>query len=150
MHLSTFKLQIDLPRQHQLTIATMRVASLITLVALPLLALAAEKAPSARFKKWNTKMQSASPVKLDDSNYQDFVDAPRDYAAAVLLTALPAQFGCQMCKDFNPEWEILAKSWPKGDKKGNSRVIFGTLDFPDGKATFQRVRLERLHCVKVT
>jgi oligosaccharyltransferase complex subunit gamma len=35
---------------------------------------------------------------------------------------------------------LLAKSWTRGDKKGESRLVYGTLDFVDGKGTFQSVR----------
>ena len=34
---------------------------------------------------------------------------------------------------------MLGKSWIKGDRNGESRVIFGTLDFLEGKGTFQKV-----------
>jgi oligosaccharyltransferase complex subunit gamma len=44
-----------------------------------------------------------------------------------------------LCREFQPEWELLAKSWTKGDKKSESRLVYGTLDFTDGKATFQGV-----------
>lgn len=79
-------------------------------------------------------------MKLDDASYEELTKTPRDYSAVVLLTALEARFGCNLCKEFQPEWEILGKSWTRGDKAGESRVLFGTLDFTDGKATFQKVR----------
>lgn len=60
----------------------------------------------------------------------------------MLLTALEARFGCQLCRDFQPEWELLAKSWTKADKKGESRLVYGTLDFTDGKGTFQSLGLQ--------
>ena len=56
-----------------------------------------------------------------------------------VVTALEARFGCSLCNDFQPEWEMLAKAWTKGDKEMESRLIFGTLDFADGKNTFQSV-----------
>ena len=58
---------------------------------------------------------------------------------AVLLTALETRFGCKLCTEFQPEWELLAKSWTKGDRDAKSRLLWGTLDFVDGKATFQSV-----------
>lgn len=44
-----------------------------------------------------------------------------------------------MCHEFQPEWDLLVKSWTKGDKRGDSKLVFGTLDFLDGKGTFQSV-----------
>jgi len=81
-------------------------------------------------------------LKLDDSNYEKLTSAPRDYSVVVLLTALEPRFGCQLCRDFQPEWELLAKSWTNGDKKGESRLLYGTLDFTDGKNTFQSLSLQ--------
>lgn len=63
---------------------------------------------------------------------------------AVLLTALETRFGCQLCQEFAPEWEVLGRSWTRGDKAGESRLIFGTLDFADGRETFISVRDEYL------
>lgn len=92
-----------------------------------------------KFEDYHTKSLSTVPVKLNDASYEDLTSLPRNYSAAVLLTAIEARFGCQLCRDFQPEWEVLGKSWIKGDRKGETRVIFGTLDFLDGKGTFQKV-----------
>ena len=114
----------------------MRVLQLITTALLPITALAAKKTPAERFDAAHAKAQ---PIKLDDKSYDALTKAPRDYSAAILLTAMDARFGCQLCNDFQPEWELLGKSWTKGDKEAASRLVFGTLDFMDGKGTFQSV-----------
>ena len=108
------------------------------LLLLPLTVLAAKKSVNDRFQQFHTKQVSASgPVKLDDTLYSQLTAAPRNYSAAVLLTALDPRFGCGLCHDFQGEWDTLAKSWTKGDK--NTNLIFGTLDFEKGKGTFQSV-----------
>lgn len=109
---------------------------------LPLAALSAKSTPD-KFQKFHSKAQSSAPIELTDSTYDQLTGTPRDYSVAVLLTALEAKFGCQMCKEFQPEWEILAKSWAKGDKLGEGRLLFGTLDFTRGKGTFQKVGRSR-------
>jgi hypothetical protein len=120
---------------------TMKLLSLVTAALLPLTALAAKKPTGDLFSKYNAKQLSASgSFKLDDKTYGQLTKAPRDYSVAVLLTALEARFGCGLCNDFQPEYDLLAKSWSKGDKAGEGRLLFGTLDFLDGKATFQSVR----------
>jgi oligosaccharyltransferase complex subunit gamma len=122
----------------------MRLLQVLTAALLPLTSLAAKKATSDRFLDLYSKQASnAAPVKLDDNSYAEVTKAPRNYSAAILLTALDARFGCSLCNDFQPEWEMLAKSWTKGDKEMESRLIFGTLDFVDGKNTFQSVRSYR-------
>ena len=112
----------------------------LTISLLPLAALAAKKAPADKFGQFHSELLSSNPLKLDDSRYDQITAAPRDYSVAVLLTALESRFGCQLCREFQPEWDLLAKSWTKGDKQGFSRLIYGTLDFIDGKGTFQSVR----------
>lgn len=118
----------------------MKLLTLATAALLPFTALAAKKATGERFADFHSKQVSKSaPIKLDDKSYADLTKTPRDYSVAVLLTALEARFGCQLCNDFQPEWDLLARSWTKGDKKGDTRLIYGTLDFTDGKNTFQSV-----------
>lgn len=106
---------------------------------LSLTSFAAKISPVGRFENFHSKLLSSTPLKLDDASYEDLTRAPRDYSAVVLLTALEARFGCQMCRDFQPEWEVIAKSWTRGDRQGSNRVVYGTLDFTDGKGTFQKV-----------
>lgn len=110
--------------------------------ALTSLALAAKKPAASKFAGYHTQGLSSSPFEIDDPGYNDLTSTPRDYTAAVLLTALDARFGCQLCKMFQPEWEILSRSWTKKDKKGDSRVLFSTLDFVNGRATFQKLQLQ--------
>jgi oligosaccharyltransferase complex subunit gamma len=131
----------------------MKLLTLLTASLLPFTSLAAKKATTDRFSKYHSKALSASSsVKLDDNSYTELTKAPRDYSVAVLLTALETRFGCGLCRDFQPEWELLSRSWTKGDKDGEGKLVFGTLDFGDGKATFQSVsavdslQREYVHC----
>ncbi|KAJ9667829.1 oligosaccharyl transferase subunit ost3/OST6 [Coniosporium apollinis] len=120
----------------------MRILQTLAGLLLPLTALAAKKPTEDRFSEFRTKSQAATPIKLNDDLYTQLTTAPRDYAVAVLLTALESRFGCQLCREFQPEWDLLARSWTKGDKKLDSRLFFGTLDFADGKNTFQSLMLQ--------
>ncbi|KAK0644408.1 dolichyl-diphosphooligosaccharide-protein glycotransferase [Cercophora newfieldiana] len=104
--------------------------------------LAAKKSTEQRFTEFHTKSLASSPVKLLDASYRELTSAPRDYTAAILLTALDARFGCQLCREFQPEWDLLSKSWVKGDKSGDSRLILATLDFSDGRDIFMSLGLQ--------
>ena len=118
----------------------MRVLQFLTAALLPFSTLAAKKSTGDRFTTYHSRqLSNAAPLKLDDSFYTELTKAPRDYSVAVLLTALDARFTCQLCTDFQPEWDLLGKTWTRGDRQGESRLIFGTLDFMDGKQTFQSV-----------
>ncbi|KAI1400053.1 hypothetical protein F4819DRAFT_497581 [Hypoxylon fuscum] len=121
----------------------MRWLPLLLSLALPFGSLAAKKSSSAdRFSQFHAEAQASSPLKLADPSYKKLTSAPRDYSVAVLLTALDSRWGCALCTEFQPEWDVLGKSWAKGDKKGESRLIFGTLDFAQGRETFISLGLQ--------
>ena len=115
----------------------------LVLSLIPLSTLSARSPTSSKFERYFSKSTFPGPLQLDDRVYDDLTVAPRDYSVAVLLTALEARFGCQLCRDFQPDWDLIAKSWNRGDKGGQSRVLYGTLDFSEGKATFQKVSMIR-------
>ncbi|KAF4636992.1 hypothetical protein G7Y89_g1092 [Cudoniella acicularis] len=114
----------------------------LLLSLLPAAAFAAKKPAVDKFQQFHAKALSSAPLKLDDAVYTQLTSAPRDYSVAVLLTALESRFGCVLCREFQPEWDLLSRSWTKGDKQGDSRLVFGTLDFTDGKNTFQSLGLQ--------
>lgn len=114
----------------------MRFFQLLVAAALSITALAAKK-PNSAYEVFRKK---TSPVTLNEQSFEELTAAPRDHHSAVILTAIAANYGCEICQKFAPEWDILAKSWQKGDKKGDTRVLFGTLDFDQGRNTFIKVR----------
>ena len=120
----------------------MKSLRLTTLALLPFTCFAAKPSSGSTFEKYLTKSLAASPVKLDDTSYDELTSSPRNHSAVVLLTALEARFGCQLCRDFQPEWDLIGKSWTRGDRQGDTRVLYGTLDFVDGKGTFQKVSIK--------
>jgi oligosaccharyltransferase complex subunit gamma len=119
------------------TSVIMRWISLLLPLALPFGTLAAKKSASdSLYDQFHAQALSSTPIQLNDASYTKLTAASRDFTSAILLTAMSSRFGCEMCRDFQPEWELLAKSWTKGDKRDESRLIFGTLDFTDGRDTF--------------
>lgn len=120
----------------------MRLLSFIVSSLLAVGSLAAKKPEVDRFKSFLGQSQSQNPITLNDASYKKLTRAPRDYSVSILLTAMDARYGCQLCREFQPEWDLLARSWLKGDKKGESRTLFATLDFTDGKDTFVSLGLQ--------
>ncbi|KAF4999715.1 hypothetical protein FGRMN_2280 [Fusarium graminum] len=114
--------------------------SLLSFALLATGVVAAKKSSAERFEQFHAK-QSSGPVKLKDSSYKSLTSTPRDYSVAVLLTAVDARINCQLCREFQPEWNLLGKSWYQGDKTGESGLIFGTLDFMDGRDIFASLGL---------
>ncbi|KAF5002630.1 hypothetical protein FDECE_10561 [Fusarium decemcellulare] len=116
-------------------------SSLLSFALLATGVVAAKKSSTDRFNEFHAK-QTSTPLKLRDSSYKSLTATPRDYSVAVLLTAADARFACQLCREFQPEWDLISKSWTKGDKSAESRLIFGTLDFTDGRDVFMSLGLQ--------
>lgn len=118
-------------------------SALASACALATAALAADSPPTSseqRFADFRRLAQLSPTIQLNDASYRSLTSAPRDYSVSVLLTALDPRFGCQLCREFQPEWELVGRSWMKGDKKGEARIFFATLDFSEGRDVFLQVR----------
>ncbi|KAG5952591.1 hypothetical protein E4U53_000467 [Claviceps sorghi] len=123
---------------------TMRfLATLASACALAASALAAKKSSQDRFADFTRLSRLSNPIQLNAVSFKTLTDSPRDYAAAVVLTALDSRYGCSLCLELKPDWELLASSWTKGDRKQESRLIFGVLDFADdAKDIFRSLGLQ--------
>lgn len=112
----------------------MRLPLLSTFLSLPL-ALAAD---------WASQASSARDgvVQLTSASYADLTSPDREYGVTVVLTAMPAQFKCQPCHDFDPIFRTVARSWrKKASKEVRDQHIFAELDFSTGQEVFQRLGL---------
>ncbi|KAK9375318.1 uncharacterized protein V1513DRAFT_443478 [Lipomyces chichibuensis] len=81
-------------------------------------------------------------IRLTDNNFDSVVSAPRDYGLVVLLTAEAPQMGCHLCREFGPNYNLVAQSWHHEHPKGGDGLYFGVLDFRDGQKTFQKLQLK--------
>jgi oligosaccharyltransferase complex subunit gamma len=120
-------------------ILKMKLAGPLVISLLSCSAFAAKKPVASTFETYHARAVASTPILIDDQGYEQVTSAPRDYSVAVLLTALEDKFGCKLCRDFHSEWSVIAHSWQKGDKKGESRTLFATIDFSRGRATFMKV-----------
>ena len=120
----------------------MRLLSYLALTALSLTTVVSAK-KAVTTSKFDTYQGHSPPVELDETGYQELTASPRDYSLAVLLTARAPKYACGVCREFDPEWNIVGRSWQKGDRNGEKRVLFGTLDFDQGGNVFRRVDFQR-------
>ncbi|KAK9247181.1 hypothetical protein V1506DRAFT_533191 [Lipomyces tetrasporus] len=81
-------------------------------------------------------------IRLTDQNFDTVISAPRDYGLVVLLTAEAPQMGCHLCREFAPDYNLVAHSWHYEHPKGGDGLYFGVLDFKDGQKTFQKLQLK--------
>jgi len=99
-------------------------------------------AADARDTWTDVALQSSSNVvKLNDQNFDQLITPDRNYTSIIVLTALAPQFGCSLCRDFDPEFAIVAQSW-KSAYPSLDGVIFAKLDFAEGKPIFQRFGIQ--------
>ncbi|KAI8970368.1 hypothetical protein BDF20DRAFT_121338 [Mycotypha africana] len=78
-------------------------------------------------------------ISLNSNTYDRFTEGKRDYGLVVVLTALGSQFKCVPCREFDPEFELVAKSLQKNKQK--NELFMGRLDFMDGQQVFQRLQI---------
>ncbi|EIE79001.1 hypothetical protein RO3G_03706 [Rhizopus delemar RA 99-880] len=78
-------------------------------------------------------------VKLNSNSFDRFAEGKRNYGLVVLLTALGPQFNCHPCRELDPEFTLIAKSFQRN--KDNKNLFFGHLDFNDGQIIFQKLQL---------
>jgi oligosaccharyltransferase complex subunit gamma len=91
-----------------------------------------------KYEKYKS-ISRVAPIELTDVTYDDLTSKPRDFHVAVLLTATDARYGCVLCREFQSEWDLIARSWNKGSKPDGLKLLLATLDFSNGKEVFQKV-----------
>lgn len=100
--------------------------------------------PLALAHDWAASSASARDgvVQLDTSSYEALTSPSRDYGVTVVLTAMPQQFKCAPCHDFDPIFRTVARSWrKKAPKEVRDAHVFAELDFSTGQEVFQRLGL---------
>ncbi|KAK6360548.1 oligosaccharyl transferase subunit ost3/OST6 [Orbilia blumenaviensis] len=81
---------------------------------------------------------SKGSILLNDQLFAEISSPPRNYTSVVLFTALDSRYGCVLCRDFQPEFDLLGNSWHREHPQSDG-LLFGVLDFSVGKGTFQRL-----------
>lgn len=135
----------------QLTATMKLLTSILAALSLTAPALAAKRSASSGdvYPTYHKQALASGSIALDDASFNVLTAMPRNHSTLVVLTALEARFGCKMCQEFKPEWDILAKSWMNGDRNGESRLLFGELDFERGRSTFEKVGQFESHVLEV-
>ncbi|KAL1993390.1 hypothetical protein VTN49DRAFT_3339 [Thermomyces lanuginosus] len=118
----------------------MKFFSLLALACTASVAFAAKSSPEP-FEHYQSLAGTRS-LDLNDDLYEELTGAPRDFHVAVLLTTLEARYGCELCQVFQPEWELVARSWAKGSQSTDIKLLLGTLEFKNGRRIFQKLQLK--------
>lgn len=76
-------------------------------------------------------------IRLDFEKFKHYVkSAPRNYTIVVMLTALNAARGCQICGPANAEYQIVAQSW-RYSAQFNNKLFFAMVDFDEASDVFK-------------
>jgi len=84
-------------------------------------------------------------ISVNGAGYDELLageDGVRDYGVTVILTALPAQYKCTPCHEFQPVFRTVAASWNRVPKDQRAKHFFAQLDFSEGQEIFQRLGLQ--------
>ena len=142
---------ITCPRWQKLSSESMRLIHLVLGWALAITSLVVGDAS----ERWSEIAASSSSniIRLDDQTFDQLVTIERNYTAIgapqqlfpltallVTFTALTPKFQCALCKEFAPEFRIVANSWRNAHPRSDG-VFFGLLDVEDGRKVFLRVSL---------
>ncbi|KAF9973969.1 oligosaccharyl transferase subunit ost3/OST6 [Actinomortierella ambigua] len=79
-------------------------------------------------------------IGLTEKSFEEVMSNPRNYSVVVLFTAMSPEFNCVPCKNFDPEFRIVAKGWPK--LADSSKLFYAILDFNDGRDIFRQLGMQ--------
>jgi len=125
----------------------MLLLSLIPLLALSVFA-AKKSAPDAKEQLVALAAANNGVIKLNDATYGLLTSPDRDWSAVIQLTALNS-FKCAPCKELDPPFKTIGKAWAKADPKDKQQHFFATLDFEDGKQTFQALGVSSAPAIRI-
>lgn len=95
---------------------TMKLLQLAALATL-LLALAAAALSKAELLA-TAHASRGHTIDVNDNNYKQLLQGPRDFHAVLLMTLTSSQLNCVLCNEFKPEYELVASSWLQDHPNG--------------------------------
>ncbi len=85
---------------------------------------------------------SSGVIRVTDKNFEQIVTGPRDHTLVLLLTASHPGFGCGLCIEYLPDFQIVGDSWATDfSDYGHEGVYFAIADVSDNRETFKKLKL---------
>ncbi|KAL0946875.1 hypothetical protein HGRIS_013041 [Hohenbuehelia grisea] len=109
------------------------------LLAIPLTL--AQSAESIHQKLVDLAAAGNGLISLDGDSFDLLISPKRTWSATIQFTALDARRRCTPCKEFDPSWVAVAKSWANAPREHKDNHFFATLDFDNAQTTFQKLGL---------
>lgn len=98
------------------------------------------------------RKNGGKPLPVNDNNYEAVLNGPRDYHLILLLTSEAPQINCVLCREFVPDYNLVASSWykdypngvPQTDESDSADVYFLTSEFLDSRKLFDAFQLNNI------
>jgi len=88
-------------------------------------------------------------IRLDENIYDMLTHPKRTWSATVHFTALDKRRKCSPCREFDPNFNAVAKSWTKVPQQDRDQHFFATADFDSASAVFQKLGMQSAPVVHV-
>ncbi|TDL27489.1 oligosaccharyl transferase subunit OST3/OST6 family [Rickenella mellea] len=111
--------------------------SFLTLLLLPLV----HSAPSPHEQLISLAAANNGVIKLDSRSWDLLTTSKRNWSATVQYTALDKNMKCTPCREFDPTFNTVAKTWMSVSKENRDQHFFATLDYKDGPDVFKKLSI---------
>ena len=89
--------------------------------------------------KEHLKKEKTAWLTVTDDTYDLFAKGQRNYSLVLLATALDSRIGCDQCRLFHPDFQLVAQSYESLD---GGDLYFGIVDFGKGRQVFAELELQ--------
>jgi len=88
-------------------------------------------------------------IPLDESTFSALTNPKRTWSASIQFTAMDNRRRCTPCKEFYPAWTAVGTAWSKASPENRDSHFFGSVDFENAQAVFQRLGIMSAPVVSV-
>jgi len=88
-------------------------------------------------------------IPLNEASFTALTNSKRTWSASIQFTAMDKRRRCTPCKEFEPAWIAVGSAWNTVSPKDRDTHFFGTLDFENAQAVFQRLGIMSAPVVNV-
>jgi oligosaccharyltransferase complex subunit gamma len=85
--------------------------------------------------------ETSQVIDLDSKKFKLYTEEPRNYTVFMLMTTSSPEHRCVACKDFEPEYTLVAKNHGKDD------IFFGILDYVVAPDIFSELKINNVPLV---
>ncbi|KAJ3262237.1 oligosaccharyl transferase subunit ost3/OST6 [Boothiomyces macroporosus] len=100
---------------------------------------------SVSYRVEKLEEQSAAVINLNTESFNLFTESPRNYTVFALLTTTLTEHNCEPCRQFTPEYTLVAEGWKRVRESG--KMYFGVVDYKNAQPIFQKYKISNVPVV---